>query len=512
MRPFSAALLLLAWASPALANQGASVAALTPGRDGRAELHIELRDEALRADLLKAPSPERFRVLIKAGQARVRQAEVIASSVEGFHTVLAFDQSASFRPYLNEALALAHRFLGASPGGAFTVLSFGTSLGEPKDGPTPLDAQRLLAEVAKSKPQFQTRLKASIREAVGIASQRVGMPKGGRQVVVFTDAGEESSVFTTDQVIGEARLRGVRVHTVVLGASKGTTLAQRRDDMKRLAEETGGASIEVQERGAAGAALEAVARSSWSLVRLGVEFCDVPASPPLREEQAQVEVLRGGSVVATTSWVSFSQQAGGASSRPCVAPAVAVPSSRAPVLPAEAPVPRATTPWALVGGLGVLGLGAVLLAFLVRGRRREAPPPPAPAPATPPSPALPSAAPWVNPQAAPTGSVRPGEESLWLVAQRAPLGTRLVRLGQRPVLVGASSEAELRLEINEVSGRHALVERGPRGEVLLTDQGSTNGTFLDGQRLAPGQPTPWKPGQIASFSTKVEIRLEVRAS
>lgn len=514
-RRISISLALLLWSGLAGADQGATIAALTPGRDGRAELHLELQDDALRGELGKAPTRERFRVLLRVGQGKVAQAGVLDVNAEGVHTVLAFDQSASFRPHLNDAMALANKFIGASPARAsFTVLSFGTTLGDPRDAPSPAEAQRLLSDVAKSTPQYQTRLKASIRESSALASQRLPMPRGVRQVVVFTDAGEESSVYTTEQVITEARQRGVRVHTVVLGSAKGTTLAQRRDEMKRLAEDTGGRNVEVRDRTSAAAFVEAAARSSGALVRLSLEFCDIPPTPPLRDEPIQVEVLRGGSVVASTSWVSFNQQAGGAASRSCTQP---VPSaSPAPARSASPVVDAAPTPTrsplGLLIGLGVLGAVAAVLAFVVRGRLRPAPAPP-PAPVAPPlPPAPPSAAPWVNPQGAPLPTGRPEapRPELWLVVARAPAGSGASLRLRNGLVVGASAGSDLRLDVNEVSSRHAVLEVGPAGEVFVLDQGSTNGTFLEGQRLSPGQRVPWKPGQVVSFSTKVEVRLEAR--
>lgn len=523
---FVAAALL--WAGLASAEQGASVAALTPGRDGRAELHLELRDAALRDELLKDPRTDRFRVLLRAGQGRVEQASRVPIAVEGVHTVLAFDQSASFRPFLNDALALAQKFLGASPGGsAFTVLSFGTSLGTPREAPSAAEAQRLLAEVAKSKPEFQTRLKASIRESVGLASQRLAMPRGVRQVVVFTDAGEESSVYSVEQVIAEARARGARVHTIVLGGSSGTTLAQRRDEMKRLAEATGGYNIEVRDRATATTAIESVARSSDALVRLSLDFCGVPTSPPLRDEQAQVEVLRAGAVVASTDWVSFSQQAGGAASRSCdtycppgssCAPATTAPAptASAPAGPVDPPAPVSPfAPLGLLAGLGGAGALAVLLAVGLRGRRAPAPLPAPPAPPPePPAPLLPTATPWVDPQAGTRAlgvAAAPTPPGAWLVVVRSPSGSgRSLRLQRNPFVIGAAEGSDLQLDIGEISGRHALVERDPSGAVFVTDQGSTNGTFIDGQRLPRGQRTPWRVGQLVGFSTRVEVRLEER--
>jgi hypothetical protein len=80
-----------------------------------------------------------------------------------------------------------------------------------------------------------------------------------------------------------------------------------------------------------------------------------------------------------------------------------------------------------------------------------------------------------------------------------------------PLVVGRSSEADLPLGDPEVSRRHARFE-AERGVVYLTDLQSSNGTFLNGERvyesieLRPGdhidvgstrmvyvrQATPWK--------------------
>lgn len=518
----------LCWSHLAWSDQGAAIAALTPGRDGKAELHLEVREEALAADLLKAPASNRFRILLRAGQGRVIRASWLNPEVEGGHTVLAFDQSASFRPYMNDAMALAQRFLTTSlPSASFTVLAFGTSLGTPLDAPSPAEAQRHLSMVAKSALQPQTRLKASIRESVILASQRLPMPRGVRQVVVFTDAGEESSVYSTDQVVSEARQRGVRIHTIVLGPSKGVSLAQRRDDMKKLAEETGGYAVEVQSQVAATPQVERVARSSQSILRLSLEFCDVPSTPSIRDEQVQVEILDSGAAVASTNWVTFSQQASGAALRPCNQPAPVATSSSPPSTPPSTPPPSKppqkgqTKPgsplsllWLLVG-LGVLGVLAVLLAILFRGRRRTpAPPSPVPTPIPPPTavPPLPNMTPWVNPSAAPLSpenplSTRPGP---WMEILRAPVGIHGGIRIKNNLSVGASSDSDLRLDVSEVSSRHARIELSEQGEVFLLDLNSTNGTFLEGQRLTSGQRTLWKPGQTVSFSTKVEVRLDVR--
>src|SRR4051812_44741359 len=50
-------------------------------------------------------------------------------------------------------------------------------------------------------------------------------------------------------------------------------------------------------------------------------------------------------------------------------------------------------------------------------------------------------------------------------------------------LVGRGSDVELTLEDGEASRRHAVLRPQPDGSVVLEDLGSTNGTYVNGQRL-----------------------------
>ncbi|HEY3283826.1 MAG TPA: FHA domain-containing protein [Armatimonadota bacterium] len=59
-----------------------------------------------------------------------------------------------------------------------------------------------------------------------------------------------------------------------------------------------------------------------------------------------------------------------------------------------------------------------------------------------------------------------------------------------------------------VSGHHALVSR--QGiEVTVTDLGSTNGTFLRGERLAPQSPAPLSPGDAVTFGKTAFVLTRV---
>jgi phosphoserine phosphatase RsbU/P len=69
-------------------------------------------------------------------------------------------------------------------------------------------------------------------------------------------------------------------------------------------------------------------------------------------------------------------------------------------------------------------------------------------------------------------------------------------------LVGQGSECQLRLAYATVSRRHAMLER-TAGQWLLSDLGSRNGTFLNGQRLEPRTSVPLAHGDHIRFPPAV---------
>jgi pSer/pThr/pTyr-binding forkhead associated (FHA) protein len=63
-------------------------------------------------------------------------------------------------------------------------------------------------------------------------------------------------------------------------------------------------------------------------------------------------------------------------------------------------------------------------------------------------------------------------------------GRELEQLAPLPVTLGRTEENTISLNSQAVSRQHAQIERTATGEVVLTDQSSSNGTFLDGQRVS----------------------------
>uniref|UniRef100_A0A7V3KMZ3 FHA domain-containing protein n=1 Tax=candidate division WOR-3 bacterium TaxID=2052148 RepID=A0A7V3KMZ3_UNCW3 len=62
-----------------------------------------------------------------------------------------------------------------------------------------------------------------------------------------------------------------------------------------------------------------------------------------------------------------------------------------------------------------------------------------------------------------------------------------------------------------VSRRHArLTINRETGEVIIEDLGSTNGTYINGERLEPQKPYKIQPGDVVSFSKKLHLVFEVK--
>jgi ABC transport system ATP-binding/permease protein len=64
----------------------------------------------------------------------------------------------------------------------------------------------------------------------------------------------------------------------------------------------------------------------------------------------------------------------------------------------------------------------------------------------------------------------------------------------RVAVIGRNTDVDIVVPFVQVSGRHAGVAPTPDGMLAVTDYGSTNGTHVDGKRLAPNVPVKIKPG------------------
>ncbi|HSK63562.1 MAG TPA: FHA domain-containing protein, partial [Pyrinomonadaceae bacterium] len=89
-------------------------------------------------------------------------------------------------------------------------------------------------------------------------------------------------------------------------------------------------------------------------------------------------------------------------------------------------------------------------------------------------------------------------------------GTREVPLvfrpGGRRLNVGRASDNELTLNDASVSKIHAALLMTAEGSLLVADTGSTNGTHINGRRIAYGESRVIEDGDVICFGD-VEVRL-----
>ncbi len=86
-----------------------------------------------------------------------------------------------------------------------------------------------------------------------------------------------------------------------------------------------------------------------------------------------------------------------------------------------------------------------------------------------------------------------------------PEQTREILLSQSEFLIGRGADCDLRLRAPRVSRHHCLI-RTQGGAVTLSDLGSSNGTYINGQRLTSQMAL--KSGdlvQVGDFSFVVEV-------
>ncbi len=78
--------------------------------------------------------------------------------------------------------------------------------------------------------------------------------------------------------------------------------------------------------------------------------------------------------------------------------------------------------------------------------------------------------------------------------------------GGRRLSVGRVSDNELSLNDSSVSKIHAALTMNEQGTLLVADTGSTNGTFINGRRIAYGEARQIEAGDVVGFG-EVEVRF-----
>jgi hypothetical protein len=234
--------------------------------------------------------------------------------------VLAFDQSGSFSTYWPQALELATAYVGVLKGPRHTVsvMSFGLSRTTHCEEKSPAALSACLKDLASlGAAQQVTRLKFYIQEAVREAVRKQPLAsRGSREVIVFTDAGDESDALDVKALAAEARELGVRVHVVCFTrAARGKQLAQRLDEVQQLADGSGGRYLQVEDVQDPAKAIGELARSLDRLYWLDVALCGV--KPGQVYDRVSIEAVTGGQRSHWSDPVRFRQSTEGGATQPC---------------------------------------------------------------------------------------------------------------------------------------------------------------------------------------------------
>jgi pSer/pThr/pTyr-binding forkhead associated (FHA) protein len=527
--PFAIVVCVALLAFRASAQEGLELLTVLPASAGRADALVYMSDAQLRHDLQAGLGPGQFRVVTGQGQAHVQSVQRIADTNERVFTVLAFDASGSFAPYWRDAIVLARSFADGMPAGrpqAIRLVTFGLKLDDLGTATSRQDLDILLTSLARKKPdQSATRLKAFVRQAAKIAADEQPLSnRGVRQVIVFTDAGEESTAYDVKSIAADALSLGVQVHVVAFyrkGHRQGS-LARLLDEMRQLAENTGGRSIQVDNVNDATGAVRQLAVAPFDAAWLTIEFCGVPAGQVHFEDTISLEAFRNGARVAFSAPRRFRQEASGgaiATCRPCQPPCQAGSSCIDGVCTAASPATAVTKQSASRGAaswwLLAFFIAAAAAVMLLIARRSR--PPPAPsaeqavaAPAPPPLPPEPPPEPAPAPTTAWQNPLEPLPFTrLVLLEGSSPAAPSFITLNKRETIVGGDpGNVDEPVQVQQVSARHALFELFRNGSVFVTDLGSSNGTWVDGRKLASGERCRLSAGQIVELSRRVKLRLE----
>jgi diguanylate cyclase (GGDEF)-like protein len=113
-------------------------------------------------------------------------------------------------------------------------------------------------------------------------------------------------------------------------------------------------------------------------------------------------------------------------------------------------------------------------------------------------------APVVQPQAE---SPPPTDHAAYFIMIAGGIPGSMLRLSDQPTRLGRSSDNTFQLYDTTVSRHHASVSIDPFGSVWLGDEGSTNGTFVNGRRIKAHRAQRLEDGDRVQLGTGVVLKL-----
>jgi two-component system, cell cycle response regulator len=102
--------------------------------------------------------------------------------------------------------------------------------------------------------------------------------------------------------------------------------------------------------------------------------------------------------------------------------------------------------------------------------------------------------------------VAPPHSAYMLVVSGGIPGT-MVRLSEQGTTMGRSAESSFQISDITVSRDHAVVMVDDLGSVQIRDEGSTNGTFVNGRRLHAHRPVDLADGDRVQLGTNIVLKL-----
>ena len=97
--------------------------------------------------------------------------------------------------------------------------------------------------------------------------------------------------------------------------------------------------------------------------------------------------------------------------------------------------------------------------------------------------------------------------SAYMIVVNGGIPGTMVLLGEAGTTLGRSAESSFPLDDITVSRQHALVTVLADGGVSITDEGSSNGTFINGTVIPANRPTRLQDGDRVQLGTKVVLKL-----